>query len=111
MMPIQFHQHLQEKACKIELKNKIHLFSKKEKGRNESIRKKRNPKKQGINKRRRGLLFLVAQKCLEKNAKSRMLYHQIECEMVDDLKLIEFPLYSRLIYFLIGVGEYEDKKK
>ena len=45
MMPIQFHQPLQEKACKIELKNKIHLFSKKEKGRNESIRKKRNPKK------------------------------------------------------------------
>ena len=107
MMPNQFNQHLQEKACKIEKKTKIQE-------RNESSEKIEIQKN---NESTRGEEVLVScgtemfgKKCEFKGKKSRMLYHQIECEMVDDLKLIEFPLYSRLIYFLVGVGEYQDKK-
>ena len=48
--------------------------------------------------------------CGKKDEKIKILYHQIfDCDLVDNLKTIEYPLYSRLIYLLIGVGIYQDE--
>lgn len=50
-------------------------------------------------------------KCDKRDQRIKILYHQLKCEKVDGVKEIEFPLYSKMLYILIGVGKYSDKMK
>jgi uncharacterized caspase-like protein len=38
----------------------------------------------------------------------KIFYHQIECKKVAPYTKIEYPLYSKLNYILIGVGNYKN---
>ena len=44
--------------------------------------------------------------CQKKDKRINVLYHQLNCENIDRMKKIVYPLYSRLIYFLVGIGKY-----
>ena len=112
MLPNQFHQHLKEKACKIEISSnnnhQIQEKSKEEENEKDKvdIEKDLSPEEDVIVSC--GFEFF-GEKCDFKCKRSRMVYHQIDCKKVDNTQMLEYPLYSRLIYLLIGVGEYKDK--
>ena len=38
------------------------------------------------------------------------IFFQLESEKVSTIEMIDYPLYTRLIYLLIGVGKYQDEK-
>ena len=104
MIPNQFNHH-QETSCKIEFTKEA-----------EESRSKKNS-----NQIESKLAFgeseseincvgeVFGKRCGKKEGKIKILYHQLECDLVDNLKSIEYPLYSRLVYLLIGVGKYRDK--
>ena len=109
MRPNQFHHHLKEN-CKIEIKNNDILISKEENERDELAFEgeiNQSEKEKDLIISCGGKFF--GEMCKFKGKKSSMLYHQIECKMIDSNRSIEYPLYSRLIYLLIGVGEYREK--
>ena len=43
-----------------------------------------------------------------KSEKMKLNYHQMECQFIENNKVIDYPLYSRLIYILIAVDEYKE---
>ena len=101
MLPNKFHQHLEGKECKIKISSNNNIETIK-------IEEKKISKEEEDPLVSCGESF--GKVCEFKCKKSQMFYHQSECELVDNFKMIEYPLYSRLIYLLIGVGKYKDEK-
>ena len=113
MLPNLFNQHLLNN-CKIEKSNNQDIPKSKEENDEFTIEESNIITKESkINLKEKvgcvGESF--GEYCKETGEKMKILYHQLECNKVDKIKPIEYPLYSRLIYLLIGVGEYDDVRK